>query len=106
MNDFQENMFKILFLTTYFKVIKIDENKLLFIYFVNNFVNNNRSIPNHLTCKKKKKKKFHSPSMGFLVVPKPAVGRRHPLQLLHNDSGSLLQLHKESSSKRSESSKE
>lgn len=74
MNDFQENMFKILFLTTYFKIIKIDENKLLFIYFVNNFVNNNRSIPNHLTCKKKKKEKISLTFHGLLGGAKTGGG--------------------------------
>lgn len=38
--------------------------------------------------------------------PNVAVGRLHPRQLLQRDSGSLLKLHRESSSKRSESSKE
>ena len=44
-------------------------------------------------------------------IPQPAggpatLGFFHPRQLLHNDSGSLLQLHSESSSNRSESSNE
>lgn len=51
---------------------------------------------------------FHLPSC-FLSAPMPkllfVVGRFHPRQLLHSDSGSELQLHSESSSNRSESSK-
>lgn len=39
-------------------------------------------------------------------MPKATAGRRHPLQLLQSDSCSLLKLHRESSSKRSESSNE
>lgn len=48
----------------------------------------------------------HSPSQNLLERPNVAVGRLHPRQLLQRDSGSLLKLHRESSSKRSESSKE
>lgn len=40
-----------------------------------------------------------------VLVPLPVVGFFQPRQLLHNDSASELQLHKESSSKRMESSK-
>lgn len=39
-------------------------------------------------------------------MPNAAAGRLHPLQLLQSDSCSLLKLHSESSSKRSESSNE
>lgn len=50
-----------------------------------------------------------SPSFCFLNAPFPkllfAIGRFHPRQLLHRLSGSELQLHSESSSNRSESSK-
>lgn len=49
------------------------------------------------------------PSFCLLRAPFPklllAIGRFHPRQLLHKLSGSELQLHNESSSKRSESSK-
>lgn len=49
------------------------------------------------------------PSVGFLVEPllklPLLIGRFQPRQLLHKLSGSELQLHNESSSKRSESSK-
>lgn len=40
-----------------------------------------------------------------VLVPLPVVGFFQPRQLLHSDSASELQLHKESSSKRMESSK-
>jgi hypothetical protein len=49
------------------------------------------------------------PSVAFLEDPnanEPSVGLFHPRQLLHTDSGSLLQLHSESSSNLSESSNE
>ncbi|KYQ51313.1 hypothetical protein ALC60_09604 [Trachymyrmex zeteki] len=42
----------------------------------------------------------------FLDNPNAGGSRLHPRQLLQSDSGSLLKLHSESSSKRSESSKE
>lgn len=49
-----------------------------------------------------------SPSEYFLEpnVPEPRVGRFHPRQLFTRDSGSLLQLQRESSSNLSESSNE
>lgn len=50
--------------------------------------------------------RHHSPSEDFLDMPNAAAGRLHPLQLLQSDSCSLLKLHSESSSKRSESSNE
>ncbi|KYN04786.1 hypothetical protein ALC62_04345 [Cyphomyrmex costatus] len=46
------------------------------------------------------------PSQDFLDNPNAGGSRLHPRQLLQSDSGSLLKLHSESSSKRSESSKE
>lgn len=52
---------------------------------------------------------MHSPSFCFLSAPFPkllfVMGRFQPRQLLHKLSGSELQLHNESSSNRSESSK-
>ncbi|XP_011879088.1 PREDICTED: WAS/WASL-interacting protein family member 3-like [Vollenhovia emeryi] len=48
----------------------------------------------------------HSPSPDFLDIPNAGGSRLQPRQLLQSDSGSLLKLHRESSSKRSESSKE
>ncbi|KAJ3641299.1 hypothetical protein Zmor_027811 [Zophobas morio] len=58
---------------------------------------------------KNKERPSNSPSAAFLPpphrLPAPAEGFFHPRQLLHTLSGSELQLHSESSSNRSESSK-
>lgn len=59
---------------------------------------------------KSPQEKKHSPSAVFLPFPQkvpaaPAAGFFQPLQLLHTLSGSELQLHRESSSNLSESSK-
>lgn len=69
------------------------------------FYQNRLNVGHEFQCDRKEDKK-RLPSHDFLDIPNVGGSRLHPRQLLHSDSGSLLKLHRESSSKRSESSKE